>query len=266
MKRSREDDGAPATPAWSSVCLAVSGSVAAVKAPDIANALLREGVCVDVVVTEAARRLMQATYRGEQPWARLEALVASWAVQAGAGKSETPNASHPPTLRVWQDRDEWDGYQDVGADAVVHVELAKRNQLLLIAPLCANTLAAAALGSCGNLLTSVLRAWYYDLAPEFVQPLEERYGVHAVARPVLVAPAMNTFMWHQRITATHLSALEARSVRVVPPISKRLACGDTGVGAMAEVSDIVDGALRLLREHEAARSEAKAQGKPEFVP
>ena len=51
----------------------------------------------------------------------------------------------------------------VGKDPVLHVELAKRNQVLLVAPLCANLLAQVALGFSGNLLSSVVRAWYYDL-------------------------------------------------------------------------------------------------------
>jgi phosphopantothenoylcysteine decarboxylase len=205
---------------------------------------------------------MQATYRDQQPWARLQAIASASPDRGGGAAVGSTDAA---ALRIWRDNDEWDGYTSVGTDAVVHVELAKRNKLLLIAPLCANTLAAAALGSCGNLLTSVLRAWYYDLAPEFAQPLAERYGAHAVARPVLVAPAMNTFMWHQRVTSTHLGALQARGVRVVPPVAKRLACGDVGVGAMAEVADVVEAALGMLRDHKAAEDAANAQGKPEFV-
>eukprot|EP01052_Picozoa_sp_SAG31_P019981 SAG31_NODE_1482_length_8175_cov_4.484398_2_plen_55_part_00 len=51
-------------------------------------------------------------------------------------------------------------------DAVLHIELAKRNQLLVLAPLCANTLANIALGLCPNLLCSLVRAWHYDLDRE----------------------------------------------------------------------------------------------------
>ena len=49
-----------------------------------------------------------------------------------------------------------------------------RFQLLLMAPLCANTLASVALGMCNNLLTSVARAWYFDLEPAFALPLAIR--------------------------------------------------------------------------------------------
>ena len=77
---------------------------------------------------------------------------------------------------------------------------------------------------------------------------------------------MNTFMWHQRITGTHLGTLRARGVHVVPPISKKLACGDEGVGAMAEVDDIAERTLHLLREHLDAEAASRAVGRPAFVP
>ena len=55
-----------------------SGSVAAVKAPDLADALLQRGVSVDLVVTAAAFSLLQATYRDTVPWARLTAARCRW--------------------------------------------------------------------------------------------------------------------------------------------------------------------------------------------
>lgn len=74
---------------------------------------------------------------------------------------------------------------------------------------------------------------------------------------------MNTFMWSNPFTAKHLSVLEQLGIESIPPISKLLACGDTGtherrwsdestpvyfvfnphfagVGAMADVATIVD--------------------------
>ena len=198
------------------------------------------------------------------PWARLQALAAAHPPCETADASDQSGAA-APALRIWRDADEWSKYTSVGDDPVLHIELAKRNTLLLIAPLCANSLAAAALGLCGNLLGSVLRAWYYDLEPEFAAPLAARFGEHAVNRPVLVAPAMNSFMWHQRVTGVHLDTLLARGVQVVPPVSKKLACGDVGVGAMAEVQDIIEAALRLLKAHADAEAAARAAGKPAFV-
>eukprot|EP00962_Isochrysis_galbana_P035940 scaffold12353_cov119-Isochrysis_galbana.AAC.4 len=247
------------------VCLGVSGSVAAVKTPEICLALLQQGVCVDVVVTEAAVKLLSATYRGAQPWEQLTALAAQYA-PAGDGASDDTVCGDRPTLRVYRDSDEWAAYGEVGTDPVLHVELAKRNSLLLIAPLCANTLASCAVGLCGSLLLSVVRAWYYDLDDDFAQPISATEGALAARKPFAVAPAMNTVMWHQRVTTEHLAVLRRRGVTVIPPVSKVLACGDRGMGAMAEVSSVVDGALGLLRAHASACEAARQTGVPVFAP
>ena len=290
-------------PPQARVCLGVSGSVAAVKTPEIAAALLAAGADVDLVVTEAAYSLLQAQYRGEQPWAQLQALVASHpepsSPESAASEESvrTGGSVGKSTLRIYRDQDEWNGFSGVGQDAVLHVELAKRNQVLLIAPLCANLLAQTAVGLCGNLLSSVVRAWYYDLEvratrrtptvsehststvgahpmrtchahvlsqPGFESPLAERFGLHTVRRAVVVAPAMNTFMWSQRVTAEHLATLRQRGVQVVAPVVKVLACGDTGMGAMATVEDVVAAAVDALREYSRKDELASAQGKPPF--
>jgi len=85
-------------------------------------------------------------------------------------------------------------------------------------------------GLCDNLLTSVVRAWDWD------------------AKPLLLAPAMNTAMWTSPLTGRHLSLLKSLGAGVVPPVAKALACGDVGMGAMAEPEEVavaVKGALGL---------------------
>jgi len=61
-----------------------------------------------------------------------------------------------------------------------------------------------------------------------------------------VAPAMNTFMWTSPFTAAHLSTLYDMGVAILPPISKRLACGDAGIGAMAEPATVAKAVSALL--------------------
>ncbi len=51
---------------------------------------------------------------------------------------------------------------------------------------------------------------------------------------------MNTLMWDNPFTARHLSVLQELGVVVIPPISKQLACGDVGSGAMEEPGRIAD--------------------------
>uniref|UniRef100_A0A383VT09 phosphopantothenoylcysteine decarboxylase n=1 Tax=Tetradesmus obliquus TaxID=3088 RepID=A0A383VT09_TETOB len=86
-------------------------------------------------------------------------------------------------------------------------------------PLSANSLAKLANGLCDNLVTCIARAWDFK-------------------RPLLVAPAMNTFMWDSPFTAQHLAAIQQLGVTVVDPVSKTLACGDVGQGAMASPETI----------------------------
>ena len=62
----------------------------------------------------------------------------------------------------------------------------------------------------------------------------------APTTPTYVYPAMNTFMYEHPLTAQHVRTIkEVIGYHVVGPISKNLACGDVGEGAMVEWRDIV---------------------------
>lgn len=100
----------------------------------------------------------------------------------------------------------------------------------------ANTLAKMANGLCDNTLTAVLRCW------EFGQ----------TRKRLILCPAMNTMMWEHPITKQHLEAVKAfdQDILVIPPISKTLMCGDIGLGAMANVNDIIETIKPLLAELE----------------
>jgi phosphopantothenoylcysteine decarboxylase len=108
--------------------------------------------------------------------------------------------------------------------------------VLVIAPLSANALAEVALGLCSNLVTRAARA---------IDPASSasRRGGGSGAAAMVVAPAMNTRMWEHPATAAHVAALVQRGVAVVPPVSKVLACGDVGVGAMAPVDTIAEAVM-----------------------
>jgi len=126
------------------------------------------------------------------------------------------------TFRIacYLDEDEW-AFRKVREDTVLHIQLRKWADLTLIAPLSANTLAKLANGICDNLLTSFARAW-------------------DIRKPFVVAPAMNTFMWEHPFTGNQLKVLETLNIKIISPVSKVLACGDTGNGALAEVHTIVN--------------------------
>ena len=65
-------------------------------------------------------------------------------------------------------------------------------------------------------------------------------------RPLLFAPAMNTFMWDHPLTGRQIDTLKSFGYKEIPCIRKKLACGDDGFGAMAEVSTIVTNIMDIL--------------------
>ncbi|HEY5872064.1 MAG TPA: bifunctional phosphopantothenoylcysteine decarboxylase/phosphopantothenate--cysteine ligase CoaBC, partial [Gaiellaceae bacterium] len=100
-----------------------------------------------------------------------------------------------------------------------------RWDLLVVAPLTANTLARMAHGLADDVLTE---------------------AVLAHVGPVLVAPAMNTRMWLHLATQENLATLRARGVQVVGPAAGELAEGEEGVGRMAEPEAIFERIESLL--------------------
>jgi phosphopantothenoylcysteine decarboxylase / phosphopantothenate---cysteine ligase len=107
-------------------------------------------------------------------------------------------------------------------DPYQHLE---RGDVLVVAPLTANSLAQLAHGLADNLV-----------------------GQAALAHdgPVLVAPAMNTRMWRHPATQANADVLRGRGVEFVGPLEGELAEGEEGVGRMAEPVEIFERARQLL--------------------
>ncbi len=128
---------------------------------------------------------------------------------------------------------------------MLHIELRKWADLLLIAPLSANSLAKLSAGLCDNLLvlpadqTCVFRAWDFSrLASKTA----------ALRFPVICAPAMNTLMWDSPFTAKQLQTLRDLGVHCLDTVEKLLVCGDRGKGAMQEVAAICETVVVTARE------------------
>ncbi|KAL0440494.1 UNVERIFIED_CONTAM: Phosphopantothenoylcysteine decarboxylase [Sesamum latifolium] len=153
-------------------------------------------------------------------FANLCHCFSEWAeVKAVATKASlhfVDRVSLPKDVTLYTDEDEWSSWNKIG-DSVLHIELRKWADIMVIAPLSANTLGKIAGGLCDNLLTCIVRAWDYT-------------------KPMFVAPAMNTFMWTNPFTERHLMVIDDLGISLIPPVTKRLACGDYGNGAMAEPS------------------------------
>lgn len=165
------------------VLLGVSGSIAAYKAAPLVRELVKAGAQVQVVMTRAAHDfvtpLTLATLSGRPV---LTELI------SGEG--------------TWND----------------HVHLARWADVLLIAPLSANTLSKLAHGQCDNLLLACFLS---------------------ATCPVYVAPAMDLEMYRDASTHANLDLLKARGARQIGPESGELASGLSGEGRMTEPDAIV---------------------------
>ncbi|RKF71386.1 putative phosphopantothenoylcysteine decarboxylase [Golovinomyces cichoracearum] len=198
--------------------LCASGSVATIKIPDILQSLSKHNnLSIRLIFTKAATSFLSSL------------------------NSVTPNIEMLNLIRnvdgIFFDDDEWVNPWKRG-DPILHIELRRWSDMMVIAPLSANTLAKIVNGLADNLLTSVVRAW----------DIEAR-------KKIIVAPAMNTAMWNHPITKTQLKLLESEWgidenatgekeacqgwFEVLRPVEKMLACGDVGVGAMKDYQQIV---------------------------
>ena len=173
------------------VLLGVTGGIAAYKAADLCSKLVQRGAQVDVILTEAATR-----------------FIAPLTFSALSGR--------PARVDMWS---------SPGGEPIPHVQMAAAADLVIVAPLSANTQAKLALGLADNLLTATLLA---------------------TDCPWIVAPAMESHMWAHPATVAHADTLRVRGVTQVGPESGRLASGAVGAGRMAEPAEIIAAARWVL--------------------
>jgi len=110
---------------------------------------------------------------------------------------------------------------------VEHISLAKQADAIVIAPATANIIGKLASGIADDMLTTT---------------------VMASRAPTLIAPAMNTVMYQNPIVQRNINLLKDLDYQFVPPKSGRLACGDIGEGALAEVDVIFSEIIKILTE------------------
>jgi phosphopantothenoylcysteine decarboxylase/phosphopantothenate--cysteine ligase len=109
--------------------------------------------------------------------------------------------------------------------AIEHISVAREADLLLVAPATANTLAKFAHGVADNFLSTVYLS---------------------NTNPVLIAPAMNVEMWNHPATQSNLRFLRERGDFFVEPGVGYQACGEVGMGRLAEPEEIVGRVFEIL--------------------
>jgi phosphopantothenoylcysteine decarboxylase / phosphopantothenate---cysteine ligase len=109
---------------------------------------------------------------------------------------------------------------------IEHIAVAREADLLLVAPATANIIAKFAHGLADDFLSTVYLS---------------------NTNPVLIAPAMNVEMWNHAATRANIKILRERGVSFVEPGVGYQACGEVGMGRLAEPEEIVESALEILK-------------------
>jgi phosphopantothenoylcysteine decarboxylase / phosphopantothenate---cysteine ligase len=109
---------------------------------------------------------------------------------------------------------------------IEHISVAREANLLLVAPATANIIAKFAHGVADDFLSTVYLS---------------------NTNPVLIAPAMNVEMWNHPATRANIKILRERGVFFVEPGVGYQACGEVGMGRLAEPEEIVERALEILQ-------------------
>lgn len=169
-----------------SILLGVTGSIAAYKAVDLASKLTQAGAFVDVILTQSA-----------------EKFVSPLSFQSVTGR------------KAYTDKELWGG-----EGHVVHVGLGHPAEMVIIAPVSANTIAKLAHGIADNLLTVAALA--------------------AVKCPLVLAPAMDAGMYSHPATQKNVDTLKQRGAFFIGPAEGHLASGLVGLGRFVEPVEVLN--------------------------
>ena len=123
-----------------------------------------------------------------------------------------------------------DMFAEPKAWEIQHISLAQKADLMLIAPATANIIGKVANGISDDMLSTTIMA--------------------AAKAKVIFAPAMNTNMYQNKIVQNNIEKLKEFGYGFIEPASGRLACGDVGVGKLADVNTIIERVLAELNDKE----------------
>ncbi|OSB16645.1 bifunctional 4'-phosphopantothenoylcysteine decarboxylase/phosphopantothenoylcysteine synthetase [Clostridium sporogenes] len=173
------------------VVLGVTGGIASYKALDIVSKLKKLNYDVNVIMTKSALQFIHPL-----PFQSLSGNMVSK-----------------------------DMFEEPKAFEIQHISLAKKADMILVAPATANIIGKVANGIADDMLSTTIMA---------------------ATCPVVFVPAMNTNMYKNPIVKNNIEKLKSFDYEFINPISGRLACGDVGEGKMADTEDIVEIADSML--------------------
>lgn len=161
------------------ILIGVCGGIAAYKVCDLVSRLRKTEANIDVIMTKAAVNFISPL--------TFQSL-----------------SSNTVVVDMFKEPKYWE---------IQHISLAKKADIVLIAPATANIIGKIANGIADDMLTTT---------------------VMATKAPVIFAPAMNSNMYENSVLQENISKLKGKGYHFIDPIEGRLACGDIGKGKMAE--------------------------------
>ena len=175
------------------IVLGVTGSIACYKSIDLASKLTQAGAEVDVILTRSAQEFISAlTFR---------------------------SLTHRRVIT--------DLFDEESEDPVEHIALAKKADILVVAPATANVLAKMKYGFADDALTATILA---------------------TNSPILVAPALESNMWQNDATQENIATLIKRGIKFIGPAEGHLASGGSGYGRLESIDTIMNGISNILEQ------------------
>ncbi len=165
------------------IVLGITGGIGAYKSAVLLRLLRRHGADVRVVMTQNACQ-----------------FITPLTMQALSGK----------TVHI-------ESLAQATESAMLHIDLARWADLILVAPASANFIARVAYGFADDLLSTICLA---------------------ATGPIIFAPAMNQQMWLNAATQDNIEKIKTRGIGIIDPVAGDQACGENGPGRMPEAEDI----------------------------
>ena len=164
------------------VLLGLTGSISVYKSVEILRKFQKNNDSVSVIMTDSACKLISPVIF----------------------ETFTPGNVHIALFRQ-------------NSDPIIHINIVKNNDLLLVAPATANIIGKFANGIADDLLSTTFIAW---------------------DKEVVIAPAMNTKMLENPAVVNNLNVLKKRGAYIIEPEKGELACSDDGAGRLPSADDI----------------------------
>ena len=173
------------------ILIGVTGGIACYKVCDVINYLRREGASVDVIMTKNATEFITPL--------TLETL-----------------AKHKVTVDMFEGKEHVE---------VEHISLARKADLILVAPATANIIGKVANGIADDMLSTTIMA---------------------CPNQVIFAPAMNNEMYNNKIVQDNIKKLKKYGYKFIDPQIGNLACGYKAVGKLANKETIINYLKEIL--------------------